>query len=102
MRLRIARLDGSELVIDGAGLTQFFFATDPSSVGSGSYDSLAGKGARNRIEVADIQALNRTMRARSAHANWADLVDRDLDWLRAIPTDLDLVGSGDDAWQRVR
>jgi hypothetical protein len=62
--LHIARLDGGELILDGDGLTRVFFATDPSSVGVGSYDSLAGRGSRDRIEVADVVALNRTVRAR--------------------------------------
>jgi hypothetical protein len=100
--LRLARLDGGELVLDGAGLTRVFFTTDPSSVGVGSDDSLAGVGVADRIEVADIQALNRTMRARSPHTSWADLIGSDLPWLRATPLDLDLIDSDPARWADTR
>lgn len=100
--LRIVRLDGGELVLDGGGLARLFFEVDPSSVGVGAYDSLAGIGRPDRIEIADVQALNRTMRARSAHARWADLVDRELVWLREIPLDLDLIETDDDGWAAAR
>src|SRR5437879_1077802 len=85
----ITRLDGGRLVIHAEGLATHFFAVDPSSVGIGAYDSLAGKTARDRIERRDVEALNRTMRARSPHAAWESLIDSRADWLEAIPTDLD-------------
>ena len=100
--LRLDRLDGGELVLDGAGLAGVFFTTDPSSVGVGSYDSLAGLGVADRIQVADIEALNRTMRARSPHTSWAGLIDSDLPWLRATPLDLDLIDSDDARWADIR
>ena len=71
--LRLARLDGGELVLDAAGLADVFFRVDPSSIAVGAYDSLAGLGASDRIEIEDILALNRTMRARSAHVRWESL-----------------------------
>jgi hypothetical protein len=96
--LRLERIGGGELALDASGLARVFFRIDPSSVGVGAYDSLSGKGARDRIEVADIQALNRTMRARTAHHRWEPLLDRDLDWLRAIDPKLDLIETSDGEW----
>ena len=60
--LRITRLDGGLLVIDGAALARTFLTEDPSSVGPGSYDSLAGRRPFDAIETSDVEALNRTMR----------------------------------------
>jgi hypothetical protein len=99
--LRIARLDGGDLILDGEGLTRVFFATDPSSVGVGSYDSLAGRGSADRVEVADVVALNRTMRARSPHSSWAGLIGAELSWLRATPPDLDLIETDEARWARL-
>lgn len=65
--LWIDRLDGERLVLDGLGLARGFFLGDPSSISAGSYDSLAGLGEGGRITTVDIQAINRTMRARSSH-----------------------------------
>jgi hypothetical protein len=100
--LRLTRLDGGELVLDGSGLTRLFFGIDPSSVGLGAYDSLSGRGRSDRIEIRDIEALNRTMRARTPHSAWAELIDRNLDWLREIPPDLDLVATDDEVWDAAR
>jgi hypothetical protein len=65
--LWIERLDDERLVLDGLGSARAFFLSDPSSIGAGSYDSLAGRGEARRITTGDIQAINRTMRARSSH-----------------------------------
>ena len=97
--LRIERLDGEQLVLDGLGLARGFFLGDPSSIAAGSYDSLAGRGERDRITTADIQAINRTMRARSAHESWQPLLDRDLIWLAALDLKLDLIGAAEADWQ---
>jgi hypothetical protein len=96
--LRIQRLDRQHLVLDGLGLARGFFLSDPSSVGAGSYDSLAGQGQHDRITTADIEAINRTMRARSAHKSWQPMLDRELSWLAALDPQLDLIGAGQDAW----
>ena len=96
--LRIGRLDGGTLVIEGAALAEAFFSVDPSSIGVGSYDSLAGKTASDSIEIADIQALNRTMRARTAHDRWAPITGMHLPWLQAIDPGLDLIEADDRTW----
>ena len=100
--LVIARLDGGRLVLHADGLASHFFAVDPSSVGVGAYDSLAGKTNPKRIEVGDVVALNTTMRARTPHRAWEPLLDRRLKWLEAIPTDFDLITASPDDWSRLR
>ncbi|MHC6215193.1 DUF6308 family protein [Rhodococcus ruber] len=97
--LRIDRLDGERLVLDGLGLARGFFLGDPSSIGAGSYDSMAGQGDRDRITTADVQAVNRTMRARSRHQWWEPILDSELAWLSAIDTTLDLIDTCDEEWQ---
>lgn len=90
--VRIARVDHEHLVLDGLGLALAFFAADPSSAGTHSFDSLAGRGVLNQITIEDVTAINSTMRARSSHARWTPIANRDLDWLVAIAPDLDLLG----------
>ncbi len=96
--LHIRRLDGERLVLDGYGLANSFFLGDPSSIAPGSYDSLAGHGARDQITTADVTAINTTMRARGSHKNWEGITNRDLDWLAAIDPGLDLLAD-DDLWE---
>jgi Family of unknown function (DUF6308) len=98
--LRIGRLDGGTLVIEGGGLAAAFFSVDPSSIGVGSYDSLAGRTTSDSIETSDLQALNRTMRARTAHDRWATITGIHLPWLHAIDPDLDLIEADDQTWNR--
>jgi hypothetical protein len=93
--IRIERLDGGSLELDRWGMASTFFAADPSSIGTGSYDSLCGKTPSDRIEIADIEALNRTMRARTAHERWASVTDRPLPWLRQIDPEIDLLETED-------
>lgn len=98
--LRIDRLDGERLVLDGYGLARGFFIGDPSSVAPNSYDSLAGRGARDQITTDDITAINTTMRARSSHQHWEPIANRDLGWLAAIDPGLDLLAADDEQWRR--
>lgn len=97
--LRLVRLDGDSLVIEGAALAKAFFAQDASSVGSGSYDSLAGRTSVHTIETSDIEALNRTMRARTAHSRWAPITGVHLPWLEEIDPSLDLIEADDAQWE---
>lgn len=97
--LRIDRLDDERLVLDGLGLARGFFLGDASSIGTGSYDALAGRGERDQITTADIEAINRTMRARSRHQWWEPVLDRELDWLSALDPGLDLITTSDQEWQ---
>lgn len=99
MILRISRLDGEQLVLDGYGLASSFFLGDPSSIAPDSYDSLAGQGARDQVSTADITAINTTMRARSSHKNWEAITNRDLDWLAAIEPTLDLLATDNERWR---
>ena len=94
----IERFDGGLLELDGWGLASTFFAIDPSSVGMGSYDSLCGRTRRDQIKIADVEALNRTMRARTAHDRWAPLIDTPLLWLQALDPAIDLLETADDSW----
>jgi Family of unknown function (DUF6308) len=96
--LRIARLDGEELVLDGLGLALGFFRGD---LKPDSYDSLAGRGASDRIETEDIRTINRAANARSPHEAWAPILDRPLPWLSAIEPGLDLIETGEARWRRL-
>lgn len=100
--LRIDRLDGERLVLDGLGLARGFFLRDPSSIGALSFDSLAGRGERNQITTSDIEAINRTMRARSSHQWWEPVLNREQAWLSAIDPGLDLIVATDDEWRWAR
>ncbi len=87
------RLRRPDLVVDDPlNLVVRFFAEDPSSVGSKSYDAYtAGASALNRVVDEDIVAINRTMSARSSHKDSADLIDRgDMAELAAVERDWDL------------
>jgi hypothetical protein len=91
--IRIERLDHELLVLDGLAMARGFFA------GDGESDAPGVLGSPERVELADVIAMNSTMRSRSPHRVWADVVDVDAPWLSAIPTDLDLVETGDTAWR---
>lgn len=98
--IEISRLDGGVLVVDGSALAQAFFRGDPSSVGTDSFDSLAGHGCESAITVGDLEAINRTMRTRSRHASWDSLLDRPLEWLAAIDIRLDLIEADAAEWEQ--
>jgi hypothetical protein len=74
-------------------LAEAFFAADQGSVG------VDGLGALDRIETSDIHALNRTMRARSAHTSWAAITGVRLPWLGRIDPALDLIEDDDTRWE---
>jgi hypothetical protein len=81
-----------------------FFAEDPSSVGSLSYDAyIANSGSPpNRVTDLDVTAINGSMRARSRRAAWAPLIKRgDLIELRVLPVQLDLFQASDAEWARL-
>lgn len=96
--LRIERLDGELLVLDGLGLALGFFGGGPVD---DSFDALAGTGDPDRIELDDILVLNRTARARSPHSAWAPLLEAPTPWLAAIDPELDLLAADEDAWASV-
>lgn len=97
--IRITRRNRELLVIDGAGLAEAFFTDDKSAVGEGCYDSLVGRPPFDKIEPRDIEALNRTMRARSPHEAWATITGKRLRWLSAIDPDLDLLEANNAEWR---
>jgi Family of unknown function (DUF6308) len=96
--LRVEREDGEVLFLDGLALARDFFTGDPSSK-PGGYDSLAGSGDRDRVAIADVIAMNTTMRARSKHASWEPVLAHDQAWLREIPFELDIVQADGDEWE---
>lgn len=98
LRLRVERLDGEELVLDGLGLATAFFGTE---VDESSFDSLAGTGNPDRIELADVVTMNRTARARSPHRAWAGLIDVEAPWLAALDPGLDLIEAGAARWAAI-
>jgi hypothetical protein len=93
----VQREDGERLSLDGLALARAFFTRDPSSK-PGGYDSLVGSGDRNRIVVADVIAMNATMRARSEHASWTPVFEGDQAWLRDVPFELDIIQTDEETW----
>jgi hypothetical protein len=98
--LRIRREDSEELVLDGLGLARAFFGADGGPTIPG-YDPVAGLGDPDRVVLDDIVAMNSTMRSRSKHSLWDDVLAGDQHWLRAIPADLDMVADDDMQWEAV-
>jgi len=98
--IKVERADEEVLVIDGLAIARAFFEGDPSSVGANSYDAKAGNGNSERIEIADIETMNSTMRTRSAHKWWDDVVDVDFEWLREdrLPLDFDILRTAAADW----
>jgi hypothetical protein len=95
--LRIQREDSEELVLDGLGLARAFFGADSGPMIPG-YDPMAGLGDPDRVALDDIIAMNSTMRSRSKHSLWDDVLADDQQWLRDIPPDLDMVAADDAQW----
>lgn len=89
-------------------LTEIFFLTDASSQGPLSYDAwiLSGESPADRIVVNDLVAMNRTMRARTAHKWWSEFIGPDsppsLPWLQAIGSSWDIFEMTDDQWGHYR
>lgn len=103
LKVRIERLDGELLVLDGLALARAFFAGDASSVGEKSFDSLAGAGNPDRIELEDVIAMNRAMRARSPHRVWQAVLEAETTpWLTTVRPDLDLLELDDEQWKAAR
>jgi hypothetical protein len=102
MELRVPCVEGGgEVVIPNAErVAEGFFALDPSSRGQDSFDVHALVCAANRIERADLDALNGPMRARSPAHYWQALFDAgDVRFLAALPRDWDLFLMSQDEWR---
>jgi hypothetical protein len=100
--LRVQREDDEELVLDGLGLARAFFRTDSESGPLiPGYDPVGGLGDPGRITLEDIIAMNSTMRSRSKHSLWDEVLADDQIWLRAIPPELDMVEAGDREWTAI-
>lgn len=99
MRIEIARLRGRPpLVIENAEwLAEAFFALDPSGK-PGGFDDEARSTEPTRIESKDVDAINRTMRARSPQEAWGTVKGRELSWLAKLSPSWDLVKLTDDDW----
>jgi hypothetical protein len=93
--IKVERLDGDVLVLDGLGLARAFFA-------GGSSSSAEALGRSDRVELDDVIAMNRSMRSRSPHHVWTAIVESETPWLAALPGDLDLLATGDARWKSVR
>ena len=100
--IRVERLDGEILVLDGLALARGFFGSDPSPGDEGALHAPAGLGDPARIELDDVIEMNRTMRSRSPHRVWAPVIDADAPWLSSIPVDLDLLETDDESWRAAR
>jgi hypothetical protein len=95
--LCIQREDSEKLVLDGLGLARAFFRAETGPAIPG-YDPVAGLGDPARVVLDDIVAMNSTMRSRSKHSLWDDVLAGDQQWLRDIPPDLEMVAADDAHW----
>jgi uncharacterized protein DUF6308 len=86
--LRVRRLDGGVLVLDGGALAAALLRKEQGQ---------ADAGPRASITREDLAALNR-MGARSPQGRWADVLGRRLPWLDAIDPQLDLIATGRREW----
>ncbi len=100
MRVEIATLGTRPpLIIENADwLAEAFFAVDPSGK-PGGFDDKARETAPTRIESKDVDAINRTMRARSPQKAWAAVKDRELPWLAAVSPSWNLAVLDDADWR---
>lgn len=107
LRLKRFRKDGVQEaglleIVDAEKIALAFFKRDLSSVGGDSYDAYATSAANPRdcFVRADVEKINKSMRARSAYGLWDDLMNRRLDWLVDVQASWDLVEMSDEEWQR--
>lgn len=101
--IEVERLDGREpLIIERAELVaEVFFRLD-ASARPGGYDEyvVTSRQLGDRIVREDIDALNRTMRARSPVWAWAELIQTGrLDWLVALDREWDALILDDAPWR---
>ena len=101
--ITVGRLDGREpLIIERAELVaEVFFRLD-ASARPGGYDEYiqTSHQVHDRIIKEDIDALNRTMRARSKADWWAEPIEKGpLDWLVALGRDRDALALDDATWK---
>jgi hypothetical protein len=100
--IAVERLDHrGPLIIERAELVaQVFFRLD-ASARPGGYDEyiVTSRGLDDQIVKEDINALNRTMRARSPLWAWTELIEHGrLDWLVALGRDWDALAFDDRRW----
>ncbi len=104
VHLELVPLKGDPFTIRYAGeLAEFFFRADASSTSDGAYDDWVLKQSNpHRITDGDINAVNRTMRARTPAKCWASFttVSADESWLCAIDADWDLFATPETEWSR--
>jgi hypothetical protein len=101
--IEIACLQGADTVRirNAERVAEGFFSLDPSSRGEGSFDAHSLTCAPDRVEPADLKALNTTMRARTPEEYWEDLLAAgDLPHIHALQSNWDLVLMPDDQWQQ--
>ena len=98
--LRVERVDGEQLVLDGMSLALAFFASDTSDQIPG-FDPLGGLGDPNRIVIDDVIVMNTTMRSRSKHSLWDPVLTSRQAWLREISPEFDMLAISDTEWQDI-
>ena len=80
----------------------FFFMSNLSSVGASGFDRrvTSPQNELDRIQIADIYAINSTMMARTGYAHWTQFtgVAGPLSWLQHLDTSWNLLTMEDTAW----
>jgi len=97
--ITIHRLDdkGAVRISDAAAMVHRFVELDPAR----DYDRWGERSPPDRIVAGDVSALNRFMRARTAHTHWEHLInDPAPAWLAAVPSAWDAATITEDVWRQ--
>jgi len=96
--------DGPPIVIHGAQwVADLFFRLDRSAVGPKSYDARALACPKDRLELADLRAVNGSMATRMPEKWWIGLLDGvPRPWLTAIDPSWRLLDLSDAEWKEAQ
>jgi Family of unknown function (DUF6308) len=99
--LRINRLDGERLVLDGLGLGLESSSSTTLVRSAPAPTTRLRDGAKQAGSQRPISKPSIAPCARSSHQWWEPILNRELDWLAVLDPSLDLILTGDAKWRAV-